>query len=30
VRTMLLHDLTEELGEEKACASFKDQGALVA
>jgi GDPmannose 4,6-dehydratase len=30
VRTMLLHDLTEELGDEKACAAFKDQGVLVA
>jgi len=30
VRTMLLHDMTEELGEEKACAAFKDQGVLVA
>ena len=30
VRTMLLHDLTEELGHDAACAAFKDQGALVA
>lgn len=30
VRTMLLHDLTEELGQERAVSAFKDQGALVA
>jgi GDPmannose 4,6-dehydratase len=30
VRTMLLHDLTEELGYERAVGAFKDQGVLVA
>jgi GDPmannose 4,6-dehydratase len=30
VRTMLLHDLTIEIGEDAACAAFKDQGVLVA